>query len=85
MRASVTLISLALLAFSMQAQAKFAPAEPHALAPVPDVTTINSGASGAMLEASYFSAPQPFTAARLAPCRLQVRMFDKTRLASNCN
>jgi len=85
MRASVALVSLTLLAFSMPALAKLAPVETQALAPVPDDTTINSGASGAMLEASYFSAPQPFTAARLAPCRLQVRMFDKTRLASSCH
>jgi hypothetical protein len=85
MRASVALVSLALLAFCIPAQAKFAPVEAQVLASVPDDTTINSGASGTMLEASYFSAPQPFAAGRLAPCRLQVRMFDKTRLAFSCH
>jgi hypothetical protein len=85
MRASVALVSLALLTFSMPAQAKFTPVESQVLASAPDDATINSGASGAMLEASYFNAPQPFTAGRLAPCRLQIRMFDKTRLASICH
>ena len=39
-----------------------------------------------MLEADYFRAPQaPFAAGRVFPCRLQLRMFEKTRLAQSCH
>ncbi len=85
MRASVALVSLAFLTLSASAQAKFTPVDPQFSTTAPEDTTINSGPSGAMLEAAYFSAPQPFTAGRMAPCRLQVRIFDKTRLASTCH
>lgn len=87
MKASITLaflVAQALLAVTAPAQAKLAPFEAQVSESL-DNTTINSGASGALLEAAYFSAPQPFAAGRIFPCRLQVRMFDKTRLAASCN
>jgi len=45
-------------------------------------TDINSGSSGALLERAYFQAPQPqFNVS----CRLQLSVFDKTRLTEVCN
>jgi hypothetical protein len=45
-------------------------------------TDINSGTSGALLERSYFQAPQrQFNVS----CRLQLNVFDKTRLIESCN
>jgi hypothetical protein len=85
MRASIALVALVLLGFIAPAQAKFTPVDAQALAISSDDTAIDSGASGALLEAHYFSAPQPFAARRMFPCRLQVRMFDKTRMAESCN
>ena len=39
-----------------------------------------------MLEVTYFNASQsPLAAGRLVPSRMQVRMFEKTRLAQSCN
>ncbi len=51
-----------------------------------DHTTIDSGPA-ATLESKYFHAPgQPYAAGRLFPCVMQLRLFDKTRLARNsCN
>jgi hypothetical protein len=75
-----------ILALGATAQAKFAPLERQMVAISADDSTINTGASGAMLESDYFSAPQPsFAAGRIFPCRLQLRLFDKTRLAQSCN
>ena len=77
-----TLIFSALLTMSAFAQAKPSPLAPQAIATSPDNTVIESGPSGAMLESNYFNAPQaPFTAGRLMPCRLQLTVFEKTRLA----
>jgi hypothetical protein len=43
---------------------------------------INTGTSGALLERSYFQAPQQrFNIS----CRLQLSVFDKTRLTESCN
>lgn len=39
---------------------------------------------GAMLESSYFQAPRGTYADRRYPCRLQMRMFEKTQLAQSC-
>ena len=85
MKASIALVLLLTVVFS-GAQAKLTPAEPQVSAISHDDTTINSEPSGAILEAAYFSASQsPFAVGRLMPCRLQVRMFEKTRLAQSCN
>jgi hypothetical protein len=45
-------------------------------------TDINSGTSGALLERGYFQAPQPQLN---VSCRLQLSVFDKTRLTEACN
>ena len=52
-----------------------------------DDSAINIGAAGATLEANYFRAPQPpIAAGRIFPCRLQLRVFEKTRLdQQSCN
>jgi hypothetical protein len=87
MKPSVTgvLLLAASLGFTAAAQAKPAPLDSLATPVALDDSTIDSGPSGAMLESSYFNAQQaPFTAQRMSPCRLQVRMFDKTRLAQMC-
>jgi hypothetical protein len=45
-------------------------------------TEVNTGPSGALLERNYFQAPQPqFNVS----CRLQLSVFDKTRLTDICN
>lgn len=76
----------ALLAFGATAEAKFAPPERQMAAIAAEDSTIDTGASGAMLESDYFSAPQPsYAAGRIFPCRLQLRVFEKTRLAQTCN
>lgn len=82
------LITIAvLLALGASVQAKPAPFELRPLAISANDTVIQSGPAGAMLESDYFRAPQQPTAARrLFPCRLQLRMFDTVRLASqSCN
>jgi hypothetical protein len=45
-------------------------------------TDVNTGPSGALLERNYFQAPRPqFNVS----CRLQLSVFDKTRLTEICN
>jgi hypothetical protein len=66
------------------AQAKFAPVnpQPNVLA----VAAIATGAAGATREQDYFNAPASAGATeRVLPCRLQLRIFDKTRLAQWCH
>jgi hypothetical protein len=81
------LIVLALfLAVCAVAQAKPAPveAQPPVISPVD--LTVSTGPAGATLEQDYFRAPQPaYAGARIFPCRLQLRVFDKTRLAQSCD
>jgi hypothetical protein len=39
-----------------------------------------------MLEFGYFRAPQtPVAAGRVFPCRLQLQIFEKTKLAQSCH
>ena len=89
MRASIAmalLVAPAVLAFAAMAAAKPSPLETQYAAVSADDTTINTGASGAMLEAAYFHAPLPrFTSGRMFPCRMQVNLFDKTRLTGSCH
>jgi hypothetical protein len=74
------------LALGAVAQAKLAPYEPQLIAISPDALAISTGAASATLEQDYFHAPQtPYAAGRIFPCRLQLRVFDKTRLAQACN
>lgn len=80
-----------LLSVSAAAQAKLAPVdlaptEAPRLTPAPDDSGIFVGPAGAMLEADYFRAPQtPVAAGRVFPCRLQLQIFEKTRLAQSCH
>ena len=84
MKALVTIAML--LALGAAAQTKPAPFELRPVAFSSDDTTVDIGPSGATLESNYFSAPQqPLAAGRIFPCRLQLRVFDKTRLAQSCN
>jgi hypothetical protein len=80
------LIALALfLAVCASAQARPAPFEAQPTAISPDDLTVSTGPAGATLEQDYFRAPQPaYARARVFPCRLQLRIFDKTRLAQSC-
>jgi hypothetical protein len=51
-----------------------------------DHAAIYIGSSRATLEAEYFNAPQqPYAAERVYPCRLKLRIFEKTRLAQSCD
>ncbi len=81
------LIALALfLAVSAAAQAKLAPGAQQPAAISPDDLTVSTEPAGATLEQDYFRAPQAaYAGARVFPCRLQLRIFDKTRLAQSCD
>ena len=75
-----------ILALGATAQAKEAPLEPKQIAAAPGDTDMLAGTAGAMVESDYFRAPQPpFAAGRVFPCRLQARVFEKTRLAQSCH
>jgi hypothetical protein len=73
------------LALGAAAQAKPAPSDRVAMAAITDESPFSIGAAGAMLERDYFNAPPPVSARRIYPCRLQLRVFEKTRLAQSCN
>jgi hypothetical protein len=81
------LIALALLfALGAAAQAKPTPVEPQPGAISRDALAISTRPAGATLERDYFRAPQPADATgRGFSCRLQLRIFDKTRLAQSCH
>ncbi len=80
------IIGSAVLAFALAAQAKPAPLDPQPVPLTAVDTAVNTGPAGAMLEADYFRAPQPpFAVGRVFPCRLQLRIFEKTRIAQTCN
>jgi hypothetical protein len=89
MRASIALafIFIFAAASAVPAQAKLTPVEQSPVGATSfDEATVNSGTSGAMLESSYFNAPQPSTASiRLFPCRSQINLFQKARLVRACD
>lgn len=75
-----------LLTLGAGAMAKPAPVERQRVAISPDDLAIQIEPAGATLEANYFHAPQqPFAAGRVFPCRMQLRVFEKMRLAQTCN
>lgn len=75
-----------LLMLQAAAHATYAPVPPQRLTSPPDESAMLVGPVGAMLESDYFRAPPAPTAARrIFPCRLQLSVFDKTRLAKSCN
>jgi hypothetical protein len=83
MNALVTLAML--LALSASAQAKLAPLDVRPVALSTDDTVIDTGPASAALESDYFRAPQqPYAAGRVFRCRLELRVFDKTRIAQSC-
>ena len=84
MRALITLAML--LAVSASAQAKPTPFNLQPTAPTTGGTDIDTGPAVTTLESDYFRAPQqPYAAGRVFPCRLELRVFEKTRLAQSCN
>jgi hypothetical protein len=82
-----TFITMTLLfTFGAAAQAKLAPTETQPVAASSEGSAISAEAHGAMLEQDYFRAPQPAAgSSRFSPCRLQLRLFEKTQLAQSCN
>jgi hypothetical protein len=80
------ILALGALVLGAAVQAKPAPLDLRVVALSAEDTAIDSGPSGASLESDYFRAPQmPYSLGRLFPCRLQLRVFDKARLAQSCN
>ncbi len=74
------------LTLGAAAQTKLAPVGMQPKVVSPDDLAISTGPAGATLEQDYFRVPQPASATGLVfPCRLQLRLFDKTRLAQSCN
>lgn len=82
-----TAIALAVtLLMSAPAVAKLTPYDLQK-EPLPDVASVYTGPAAAALEHGYFQAPpvqRPETAKRLAPCTVQMVVFDKSRLAQAC-
>jgi hypothetical protein len=81
------LISAAAFALAGPAQAKLTPAnalmEPQDF--FADDPLLTGETSGAVREQAYFSAPQtPQPVSKGLPCRMQLNVFDKTRLARSC-
>ena len=69
--------------FGATAKAKVAPLESQAVVTAFDDSTDSRLA--AQREADYFRAPQSSSLVeRDYPCRLQLRIFEKTRLAQSC-
>jgi hypothetical protein len=52
----------------------------------PDVVSLHTGPAAAMMERNYFQTPQqtPVASRRMAPCTVQMLVFDKARLAQAC-
>lgn len=81
-------VFLTMAALGATAQAKLAPVEHVRLDATvsADAVAMTSEPLGATLESNYFNAPAaPIASGRVFPCRLQIRMFDKTRLAQSCH
>jgi hypothetical protein len=84
MRALVALAML-LMTLSAAVQAKPAPLNVRPVALSTNDTVIDTGPASSKLEADYFRAPQPpYAAGRVFPCRLDLHLFDKTRIAQSC-
>jgi hypothetical protein len=91
MKAMIALVVL--LALGAAAQGKPMPVDGVAVsqsydgAALADASAVNIGAAGATRETDYFRAPlPPIAGGRIFPCRLQLYVFEKTRLAQqSCN
>jgi hypothetical protein len=80
-------IALALLlGFGAAAQANYSPVDVQRAEIAQDGLAVATGPAGATLERDYFRGP-PATYAvdRTFPCRLQLMIFDKRRLALSCH
>ena len=88
MKASIALagvLAAALFALGGTALAKPTPVELPSAAALSDAS-IHSGPAAALREQSYFQAPQSSSfAGRVFPCRMQLRVFEKTQIARSCN
>ncbi len=79
----ILIVLAVLLAFGATAQARVAPLESQAIVTAFGDSTYSR--SAAQREAEYFRAPQsPALAEHNYPCRLPLRIFEKTRLAQSC-
>ena len=80
----VAMVFAALLAICAAAQAKVAPQEDTKIVITSVEAMIPAGVASAISEAAYFRAPSPTDSRRMFPCRLQLRIFDKMRMAQSC-
>ena len=81
----VAMVFAALLAVCAAAQAKVAPQEDTKIVITSVEAMIPAGVAGTISEAAYFRAPpSPTDSSRMFPCRLQLRIFDKMRMAQSC-
>ena len=79
----VAMVFAALLAICAAAQAKVAPQEDTKIVITSVEAMIPAGVADAISEAAYFRA-SPTDSSRMFPCRLQLRIFDKMRMAQSC-
>jgi hypothetical protein len=83
MRAVIPLLLLLILPAAAQASHGSAPTK--RLTPSPADWAMFTGPAGAMLESDYFRAPGANLAGSgLFPCKLDLDLFAKTRLATTC-
>ena len=76
----------ALFATGGPASAKPTPVEAPPFASLAEIATGNSNPTAAQREQGYFQAPPASSyAGRLFPCRMQLRVFEKTQTARSCN
>lgn len=81
----LALAGVIILSAGVAAYAKPAPVEEPRLTPSPEETVVFLGPAGAMLESDYFRTPQNSPmAGRVFPCRLQLRLFERTQFAQSC-
>ena len=86
-RSTALLAAAAVLALGTVASAKPVPVDREiVVARLADDAPVLVGPAGASLERDYFRAPSaaPFAVQRVFPCRMQMRMFEKTRVAQSC-
>ena len=82
---SAIVIAMLLVNGSAQAKLTVLDSEPTIPAISVEDTTIGSGPAGALLESTYYNAPQsPVAGVRVFPCSLQDTLFQKTRLLRIC-
>jgi hypothetical protein len=74
-----------LMVLGATALAKPSPIENQTKSSLVEDSAISIGPAAAALESDYFRPPQtPVAAGRIFPCRLQLRLFEKTQIAQFC-